>query len=273
MPELPDVETMRWYLQSTSLHQEIQAVEVHAPGVVRSDGGGDQSAVRELREELVGCSFASTRRHGKWLFVALDDHSERTLVLHFGMTGGLKTFKDMDDEPEYDRVLFRFANGYQLAYVSQRKLGQVRLIDDVAGFIDRRELGPDALDADLDLAAFRNLVEGRRVMAKALLMDQHTIAGIGNVYADEILFQAGVHPRTRVSALDDQTVERLFHRMKEVLRTAIRCQARPDRLPDTFLAPHRHAEGTCPACGARLERVKVSSRTAYYCPKCQRRAP
>jgi len=263
LPELPDVETMRRYLQATSLHQEIEGVRV--------DGGQLLQATppETLQEELVGRSFASTQRHGKYMFVRLDGGGDDLLVLHFGMTGGLTYFKDREDEPAYCRVLFHFANGYHLAYVSMRKLGEVGITDDVDRFVDERELGPDALAEDFDLRAFKNLVEGRRVMAKSFFMDQHTIAGVGNVYADEILFQAGIHPRTKMSSLDDETVEDLFHSMKDVLQEAIEHQAHPDRFPDSFIVPRRGQGGRCPKCGAELERVKVSSRSSYYCPKHQ----
>ncbi len=268
MPELPDVEAMRQYLQATSLHQQIEGVELHAAEVLLED------EARELKKELVGRSFASTRRHGKYLFVALDgeeDKAEAHLVLHFGMTGGLKYFQELEDEPEYDRLLLHFAHGYHLAYQAMRKLGEIQVIDDIDAFIDRRELGPDALDSDFDLAAFQETADGRRAMAKSFLMDQHTIAGIGNVYSDEILFQTGVHPRTKINSLDPESLEDIFHTMKKVLQEAIEVQAQPDQLPESFIIPHRHEDGRCPRCGTDLERVKVSSRSAYFCPNRQQK--
>lgn len=268
MPELPDVEAMRQYLQATSLHQQIEAVELHSADVVLED------EARELKKELVGRSFASTRRHGKYMFVALDgeeNETEEHLVLHFGMTGGLKYFQGLEDEPEYDRLLFHFANGYHLAYQAMRKLGEIQVIDDVGDFTDEKGLGPDALDPDFDLAAFREAVEGRRAMAKSFLMDQQTIAGIGNVYSDEILFQTGVHPRTKINHLDSETLEDLFHALKDALQQAIEVQAQPDQLPESFIIPHRYEDGKCPRCGAALKRVKVSSRSAYFCPNRQQK--
>lgn len=272
MPELPDVETMRRYLESTSLHQEIKRVEVHAAGVVPTEEGIEQTDVDDLKDALIGRSFASTRRYGKWMFVELDNDSDDFLVLHFGMTGGLKYFKDMAQELKYDRVLFRFANGYQLAYLSQRKLGEVAVIDDLEEFVDEKGLGPDALDPDLDLAAFKDVVEGRRAMVKSILMDQDTIAGIGNVYSDEILFHAGIHPRTKTDNLEEDELEDLFHTMKDVLQKAIEYQAEPEQFPESFIGPHRHEGGRCPICGAELERVPVGSRHAYYCPNRQKKA-
>ncbi|MEA3408661.1 MAG: DNA-formamidopyrimidine glycosylase family protein [Chloroflexota bacterium] len=271
MPELPDVEALRQYLQATSLHQEIEDVEVRAARLVASDEMSERAAIQALEEALVGRSFTSTRRHGKYLLVALDGREDKSLVLHFDMTGGLKYFEDMAEEPEYDRVLFHFANGYHLAYQSMRKLGEVRVVDDVEAFIDEKGLGPDALDPGLDLAAFKKAVGSRRAMTKSVLMDQGTIAGIGNVYSDEILFQARVHPRTKINKLDEKGVEVLFHAMKDVLQKGIACQAESEQFPESFIIPHRHEGGECPRCGTELGRVQVSSRHAYYCPNCQQK--
>jgi formamidopyrimidine-DNA glycosylase len=269
MPELPDVETMRQYLQATSLHQEIADVEVRAAGLLPDGDVIDRTTAEALNEALVGRTLASTSRHGKYLLVDLDEGAGEILVLHFGMSGDLSYFKDMADEPEYDRVLVHFANGYHLAYEAVRKLGEVAVIDDVDRFVAEKELGPDALDPAFDLEAFKEAVAGRRMMVKSFLMDQQTLAGIGNVYSDEILFQAGIHPRTKINTLDEEAVEALFHTMKDVLQTAIDYQSSPEQYPDSFLTSHRHEGGTCPRCGADLERVKVSSRSAYFCPNRQ----
>ena len=185
MPELPDVEVMRRYLESTALHKKIKDLEIKADILVPSENTSDEKAVEELKTQTVGRSFESTRRHGKWLFAALDGKGGQSFVFHFGMTGGLKYFKDMEDEPDYTRALFTFDNGYQLAYFSQRKLGELEVIDSVDQFIKDKDLGPDALDPDFDLDAFKEAVEGRRAMVKTTLMDQEIKAGIRNVYSDE----------------------------------------------------------------------------------------
>jgi len=262
MPELPDVEVMRRYLQSTALHQEIKTVDLRAE-IILEDEGEPQA----LQEALVGRSFESTQRHGKWLFASLNEGAQKYLVLHFGMTGGLKYTKHGEQEPEYTQALFRFVNGYQLAYISMRKLGELEVIERVADFIKEKDLGPDALAiTQLD---FKKAVEGRRIMAKSLLMDQETLAGIGNVYSDEILFQAGIHPRSKINGLDAGELENLFATMKEVLQTAIKRQAEPEKFPENYITPHRHAEGRCPRCGAELQQVQVGSRHSYFCPNRQ----
>jgi formamidopyrimidine-DNA glycosylase len=259
MPELPDVETFRRYMDATSLHQAIEKVQVKSRKVL-----GSVSA-RKLQADLRGHEFGSTRRHGKYLLVHVDDNT--WLTIHFGMTGRLKYFRDRQEEPAHARLIIRFDNGFHLAYDCQRQLGKVDLAKDAESFIQEKKLGPDALD--LNVNAFVERLGRARGSIKAALMNQKIVAGIGNVYSDEILFQAGVHPKMQVGDVGEDALKRLFRVMKRVLRTTIDRQADPERLPDSYLIPHRGRDNSCPHCGNDLERIKISGRTAYYCPKCQ----
>lgn len=261
MPELPDVEVFRQYLDATSLHKRIDEVEVRNTKIL------EQISSDKLHSALAGRSFESTRRHGKYLFVHLDDGN--WLVLHFGMSGFLKYFKDMEKEPAHDRLLIRFSNGYHLSYDCQRLLGQVQMAGDFKSFLQKKELGPDALNAHLDRSTLSSVLAGRRGMVKPALMNQRIIAGIGNVYSDEILFHAKVHPKKKVSELQEETSERLSNEIGHVLRTAIEYRADPENMPESFLLPHRHKGGKCPRCRGEIEQIKVSGRTGYVCPKCQ----
>jgi len=259
MPELPDVEVIKHYLDSTSLHQTIEKVTVRNPKIL-----GNVSP-RVLREALTARKFQTTRRHGKYLLVHLDGGS--WLTLHFGMTGRLEYFGDICEDPRYDRLRIDFVNGFHLAYVCQRMLGEVDLAEDAESFIKGKNLGPDAFG--LDFTTFRNIIRGRRGAIKSTLMNQRRIAGIGNIYADEILFQTGLHPNTVPDRLDEEMLRRLFQGMKGVLQTAIDHHADSRRLPRTYVLRQRHKGGTCPRCKVELRRVKISGRTAYYCPRCQ----
>jgi formamidopyrimidine-DNA glycosylase len=265
MPELPDVETYKRYLDATALHKEIIGVEVRSRILL------EETQVRELEGGLRGQSFESTHRHGKWLFVELADAG--WLVLHFGMSGRIQYFRDMEKDPSYDRFLVTFANGYHLAYVAARKLGEIEIIEDPQAFVQDKGLGPDVLAPDFGVEAFLALLAERRGMIKPALMDQQLLAGIGNVYSDEILFQARVHPRTEIDQLDTEKRKEIYVKMQEVLRTAIGHQARPAEFPDSFIIPHRDAQGACPVCGNAVAQVKVSGRTAYYCPNRQGSEP
>lgn len=259
MPELPDVETFKRYLDATSLHQTIEEVKVSDRKVL-----GKVSA-RSLERRLKALKLRSSRRHGKHLLVETD--GAPWLTLHFGMTGFLRYFKAMRKRPPYTRLLIGFSNGFHLAYVSMRMLGEVGLAEDPEAFVKDKRLGPDALG--LDPSALGRILRGSRASVKSLLMAQERIAGIGNIYSDEILFQAGLHPKTRAHKLGEGQVRKLSDKMQEVMRKAVACHADPERLPASYLLPRRHEGGLCPRCRKALEQAKISGRTAYYCPRCQ----
>jgi formamidopyrimidine-DNA glycosylase len=258
VPELPDLEIFKRYVDSTSLHQDIEKIEVKDGRVLGVSAGG-------LKRALEGRRFESTRRHGKHLFVELDDGG--WLLLHFGMTGGLKYYKDADEEPNHTRVLFYFTNGYHLAFDDQRLFGKVDLIGDPDDFIAEKELGLDPLD--LDFPTFRERLEGRRGEVKATLMNQRIFAGIGNIYSDEILFQVRLHPRKGVGRLDRDTIQELHEQTQRVLHAGIDHGANPGDLPDSFLLPHRQEGADCPRGNGEIQKTKAAGRTAYYCPACQ----
>src|SRR5215211_4768090 len=140
MPELPDVEVFRRYISSTSLRQKIESVEVKSDKIL-----GGVSA-RQLQSALKGRTFESTRRHGKNLFVGLDGGG--WLLMHFGMTGDLEYFEDLDQDPPHDRFLISFDNGYHLAFDDQRMFGRVDLVEDPESFVREKKLGPDLLELD-----------------------------------------------------------------------------------------------------------------------------
>lgn len=260
MPELPDVECYRLYLSATSLHQIIVHAHIRAPEIL------EDTTPQGLGRRLHGRSFDHTYRHGKFLFVTLDDDAG-SLVFHFGMSGGLHYFKAGADEPPYTDARFDFAGGFHLAYTAPRKLGVIRMVTDINAFITARRLGCDALR--LDYGAFRALATRRRGGVKSWLMDQTAMAGIGNIYSDEILFHAGLHPRAPVKELNDEALHLLFESMRSVLQTAIEARVNPQDMPDSWLLPHRTKGGRCPRCGATFETLPAAGRTAYICPHCQ----
>ncbi|HSO07041.1 MAG TPA: DNA-formamidopyrimidine glycosylase family protein [Pelomicrobium sp.] len=261
MPELPDVEVFKRYLDSTALNQRIDAVSVEAKRLLK----GVSAAT--LARHAKGQRFGATRRHGKYLFVELEGDG-RWVVLHFGMTGFLKYYKDESEAPEHREAEFRFADGYRLVYSAPRKFGRIGLTDDPESFVEEEGLGPDALD--LDLAAFRDAIAGRGAI-KSRLMKQEALAGIGNVYGDEILFQAKIHPQAAAGKLSDDEVKRLHRKTSDVLERAIDAQADPARMPKSFLLPHREQGGRCPRCGGKVRSIKVGGRTTWFCPSCQKR--
>jgi formamidopyrimidine-DNA glycosylase len=261
MPELPDVAEFKRYLDATGLHKKIESVEVGDKRIL------DGVSARGLQRHLKGNEFTSTERYGKHLFV--HTRTRTSLRLHFGMTGTLKYFKEAGREPKYVRVLFDFSNGYHLAYIAQRMLGGVGLVDDVCTFITEKKLGPDALRGDFE--AFRNAFAGRRGSLKSALMNQAVIAGIGNVYSDEILFHAGLHPESSVNRLDSGQLKAVFEATRFVLQTAIAHRADGRNMPGEFFIHYRREDAECPRCGRAIRPIKIAGRRAWYCSGCQRK--
>ncbi len=260
MPELPDVAVFGGYFDETALDQTIDAVDADA-GVLEG------VSAAQLTHALVGQSFSASRRHGKYLFVPVS--SGHWLILHFGMTGYLKYFKGIDEKPPHVRMRIDFTNGCHLAFDCLRKLGRIRLRSDAAEFIREVKLGPDALSGDLTAEAFKQRLSGGRGYVKTALMNQSIIAGIGNIYSDEILYHARLHPKRKVGGLADAEFDRLYRRMHSVFNQAISANADADRMPDDFLLKKRDATATCSFCGGAIEKITISGRNGYCCPRCQ----
>ena len=262
MPELPEVETFKRYLDRTSLHQRITNVHVRDAYVLK------HVSARQLARRLKGRRFENSHRHGKHLFVRAAD--ELWLRLHFGMTGWLQYLKRDEETPNTARVLFRFANAHRLAFDDQRKFGEVELIKNVDEFLQRRGIGADALN--VGLSEFKMIFRTHRGAVKAILLNQQLIAGIGNLYADEILFRARMHPATEAARLNDKDdPRRLFHAMRHVLEKAIALKTDFNRLPKSWLLTHRGKRGRCPRCGRALRSETIAGRTSWFCAHCQKR--
>ena len=261
MPELPEVETFKRYLDNTSLRQRITNVEVRDAYVLK------HVSARELVRRLKGRRFENSHRHGKHLLVRAGN--ELWLRLHFGMTGSLQYLKDDEIAPKTSRVIFRFAHNRRLAFDDQRKFGEIELIRDVDEFLQERRLGPDALN--ISLSQFKAIVGKHRGAVKAVLLNQQLIAGIGNLYADEILFRARMHPATEAARLSDMDLGRLFRATRHVLEKAIALKTDFNRLPKSWLMTHRGKHGKCPRCGRELKLSRVGGRTTWFCPHCQKR--
>jgi formamidopyrimidine-DNA glycosylase len=259
MPELPDVEVFRRRVARNALHRPIERVIVSDDLVVRGIGP------HTLRRRLRGTTLTATRRHGKHLFVGTD--ADVHLLLHFGMTGYVDPLGPDDPEPRHQRVMFRFRDGGRLAFVDQRRLGTVGLVDDVDAFVEGHELGPDALS--LDRTTLRRLLAEWRGALAGLLMSQETIAGVGNIYKDEILFQARLAPRRRTDDLSPAQITRLHRQLGRVLGRAIEADAQPERMPRGWLIQERREGAECPRGRGVVRRYRAGGRTGYWCPDCQ----
>lgn len=265
MPELPDVEGFSRALAKEALRKRIDQVVVNDARIL------GKLPVATFASRLRGSKLVAVRRHGKHLMADID--RDGWLTLHFGPAGGLQFVDKPDGEPPFTRVRLDFAHDGSLAYTNRRMIGHVGLAQDAADFIAAEKLGPDALDRRLDFDAFKSVVRGRKRDVKSVLMDQQVIAGIGNIYSDEILFQARINPLERIDRLPPAALKRVFAQMRAVLKTAVAKGAGSegfvDRMPAGSLLPERKKGGHCPRCGSVLKVFKVGGRTGYCCPHCQ----
>ena len=261
MPELPDIETFKRYLDGTSLRQKIRRVRVTKERTLK-----DVSS-RQIAKALQSRSFCASARHGKYLAAALDDGKQ--LVLHFGMTGYLQYAQEDEPDSPHARVIITFENGRRLDYDNKRMLGRVRLVDDFGALIEQLRLGPDALQ--VSPAHFDERLREHAGAIKSTLMNQAIVAGLGNTYTDEIPFQARIHPATPVARLDDRERRTIYRMMLKVLHKAIAVETDRSRLPRSYLIPHRYAGAPCPRGNGVVQQTHVAGRAAYFCPQCQPR--
>ena len=260
MPELPEVELYCRYFAEHALHQRVAAVRVLDERIL-----GVRTPA--MKRALAGHEFTSVRRHGKHLFA---DAGGSWLHLHFGMSGDLLYYRDDVEKPRFARVVFEFENGAKLAYDDMRLFGVVDLTPDPDTFIAEHRLGPDPLDAAFRLPVFRRIAAKRRGVVKALLMSQEIIAGMGNLYVDETLYRASIHPRRPVDRLSDAEVKAIYTSLRAILNEAITFKSRGGDYPGRWLVPHREEDDRCPKCGGTIQRTVVFGRTTYFCGEHQK---
>lgn len=271
MPELPEVETYRRFLDELALLVPIAAVRV-------LDAHSLTVPEAALRVALVGRRFTATRRVGKNLFLLLSEPSGAALTLHFGMTGDVAAYRDEEDRPRFVRIEITLTGGLRIGFVDPRKFGRVGLTADVPGFLEAKKLGPDALDDLTPEHLTAALSRRKTALIKSALLDQRLIAGLGNWIVDEVLFQACLHPARRCGELTSAETARLHAAIGLVLRTAVSAEARYRDFPVDFLIHAREWEDApvgastthCPRHTDELiQKHYVGGRATYWCARCQ----
>ncbi len=260
MPELPDVEIFRRRIARKGLHRLIADVTLSRELVKE---GSAQTIRRRLRRH----QLETTRRHGKNVFVRISD--DGWLHLHFGMTGDVGFFDDRKEKPRFTRMLVEFDDGGFMAFEDMRKLGRIGLIDDPERWVEERNLGPDALRSSLGIEELLAAIEGRSGTVKGTLMNQEVIAGLGNLYVDEVLFHAGVQPDRSIDDLSGAELGQVSRRIAQVLKMAIARKVDAERFPSSYMLPHRSKDDHCPKCGGPWTIIRISGRTTYYCERDQ----
>jgi len=246
MPELPEAERARQTLES-ALGRRIVGVDDRDAYVCRPHAPG------EIADALTGHKLATAHRRGKFLWLETDDGP--AVGLHLGMAGRIVV--DPDDATRWDRFTVEFDDGGRLVLRDKRRLGRAVLNPDFS------RVGPDA--AEVGRAEFRRLIGAGRAPVKARLLDQGAISGVGNLLADQALWQARISPERLVSDLAAGDLDRL----RRELRAAVRSAIRKGGVHTGSFIDFRRREGVCPRDGHPLERAKVGGRTTYWCPGCQ----
>jgi formamidopyrimidine-DNA glycosylase len=264
VPELPEVETIVRALDPRLRGRRILSAEFRSRRVLVGDP--DQTAAR-----LAGIKVRGVRRHGKFIVMELD--GGRAFVVHLGMTGKLL----LNGAPgKHTHAILTLDCG-ALLYDDSRQFGRLELSE---GLPERaRRLGPEPLEVPLD--QFAALLRSRKSRMKTLLLNQAFLRGIGNIYADEALFRAGIHPLAVAARLQPDRVRRLHKAIQKVLREAIAAGGSSvsdyvdvDGRQGSFQVRHNVYQRTgkpCPRCGARIRRVLVAQRGTHFCPRCQRK--
>ncbi|HJQ75877.1 MAG TPA: bifunctional DNA-formamidopyrimidine glycosylase/DNA-(apurinic or apyrimidinic site) lyase [Acidimicrobiia bacterium] len=273
MPELPEVEITRRHLEAVLTGRALETVELRHDRTARHNTSREEVVAR-----LLGRRVLSVGRHGKFLRIALDDG--QVMVAHLGMSGRWSV--NGDDSIPHTHFVATLDDGTRIAFVDPRTFGFVAVYDeDELGESGLSRLGPDAWAEPPSPEELAARLAGKTAPIKALLLDQGPLAGLGNIYADEVLFLAGIHPLTPGGGLSEQDCARLLDAVSEVLTGAIEhggttLSDLAYLLPDgaagenmTRLRVYGREGESCDVCGAPIERVVVRARSTHFCPNCQ----
>lgn len=261
MPELPEVETIARMLAPRLMNRKIRRVEILSPEIVAGDA-------RAVGARLRGRPIRQISRRGKYLLMRLDGY---VLTLHLGMTGRLRWGGSLG---AHTRAVLVFDRG-RLLFDDPRKFGRLEVSEGPSPRV--LKLGPEALEISARELASR--LRGRRAPIKTLLMDQRILAGVGNIYSDEALFRAGIHPLTPAGSLWPEQIRRLHRAIRRVLREAVAAggssvsdYVNADDEPGWFQLEHRVYRRTglpCLRCGTPISRIVIAQRGSHFCPRCQ----
>jgi len=271
MPELPEVETIVRGLRKTVVGKKIRNVEVIFPGIVKQD---TKNFIRNVgRSKII-----MVRRQGKYILIDLSNG--KTILTHLGMTGNLLLVKSSSPGNRHDHLIVKFyENDKELRYNDQRKFGKIKSFptSKEENVSELKKLGPESLN--ISSSDFVNLLQKRKGRIKSALLNQQIIAGLGNIYADESLFEAKIHPAQKIDKLSLQELKRLHQAIQIILKKAI--MAGGSSIENyynvngeigSFQLQHKvyGREGlSCKKCGTKIKRIKISQRSSYFCPRCQ----
>lgn len=268
MPELPEVETIRRGLEKRILAKKINRVEINTDRMVK------KPSPKRFKEEVEGKNFTQVIRRGKYLILVLS--SGKKIVIHLRMTGQL-IYGRRDTK---NRVSFLLSNGKYLNLNDKRHLGEIRLVENWEKVPGIAKMGMEPLEDSFTLKVFGEMLNKKKARIKPLLMNQEFLAGVGNIYAQEALFKARIHPERHAHRLKRDEVKALFSEIKKVLKKAIEykgssfssyvdAQGRRGSFHSRLQVYGREGE-PCVKCKIPLKFIKLAGRGTSFCPKCQK---
>ena len=273
MPELPEVETVRRGLEKLILGKKISSVEIRYPKMIKTD-------LDEFRKEVPGQEIQSMGRRGKYLLFYLTD---KVLISHLRMEGKYFYYPGQVPERKHAHIFIQFEDGGTLVYDDVRKFGTMELLapELLDAYFVSKKLGPEPTEEDFDLEIFIGALKKSKKPIKSHLLDQTLVAGLGNIYVDEVLWRAKVHPSRTSKSLSaqearkvhDQTIEVLGQAVEKggsTIRTYTNAFGEDGTMQD-FHQVYDKAGQACSRCGSIIEKIQLGGRGTHFCPKCQRR--
>lgn len=273
MPELPEVETVRRGLERLVVGKTIVAVEVRVPKMVKTD-------LEIFKLDLLGQEIKAMRRRGKYLIF---DLGAQVLISHLRMEGKYLLFPEAVPENKHFHLFFALDDGSTLVYQDVRKFGTFELLaksEEEAYFI-KKKIGPEPSKKDFKLAPFERAVLSSHKPIKPLLLEQRLVAGLGNIYVDEVLWAAKVYPERLADSLKKAEIKRLHDETIRILQLGIekggstirtyRNALGEDGTMQQYLQVYGRTGEPCPRCGAEIQKIKVGGRGTHFCPSCQKR--
>ena len=273
MPELPEVETVRRGLEKLILGKKIASLDIRYPKMIKTD-------LDQFQKELPGQVVKSMGRRGKYLLFYLTD---KVLISHLRMEGKYFYYPGQVPERKHAHVFIHFEDGGTLVYEDVRKFGTMELLapELLEAYFISKKLGPEPSEQDFDLGSFKLALKKSKKPIKSHLLDQTLVAGLGNIYVDEVLWRAKVHPaspsqsltRAEATSIHEQTIEVLGQAVEKggsTIRTYTNAFGEDGTMQDFHQVYDKTGEA-CSRCGAIIEKIQLGGRGTHFCPKCQRR--
>lgn len=273
MPELPEVESIRKDLNKQVSHKTIEDVNVYWDNIIESP-----KPVEVFKENLLGQEIQKVDRRGKLILFYLDDF---VLISHLRMEGNYALYPSDEPLENHTHVILKFTDGTQLRYKDVRKFGRMSLVAIGEEFYHKSlaKLGPEPVESQLELDWMVSFLVNKQKAIKTLLLDQALVVGVGNIYADEILFDSKIHPERPGASLNQTEVKTLRHSIIRILQEATEMggstiRSYKNMLGETGRYQDYHQvygkpDQACPKCGTQIVKIKLNGRGTHFCPHCQ----